>query len=357
MSVIERLMQFLIVLPLFLFFVLFAVISKNDICLLNFIDFFANLCKNFLLCKIFMSILIFLILIFVKHKKSPEKSVSLVIQDLLSAKLGKIYGILGVIFILSQIAWFADSLFAVSLDNKKGSLFILIEWLGQSFVIFLNLISFGLVFLLFYPKKTLKKRSNGELEKRKVLIMGLSYFSHFQNIDKENLIKILKSSDLDKEILKVPLKSGSNIPLNWQLPLRSIKFHSENLEKVYLLVSEKSGEKEHFNLFLECLKAVDIDISKIEKSKPVDFDDTDKIFDELSEILKKIKRKQYKDKDISVNISGGTSALTLCLTLFALEEDRQIEYFTQYEKPAKLKRFNISKEDAILFLKSLALKT
>jgi hypothetical protein len=53
----------------------------------------------------------------------------------------------------------------------------------------------------------------------------------------------------------------------------------------------------------------------------------------------------YSDEDIVVNISGGTSTITLGLTLFALEKGSLITYFEQggAEKSANLLKFDVNK--------------
>jgi hypothetical protein len=68
--------------------------------------------------------------------------------------------------------------------------------------------------------------------------------------------------------------------------------------------------------------------------------------------------RKHEDKDISIYISSGTSLITAFLTMLGLEKDRQIEYLEQYldQSTSTIKSIEISKEDALLFIKSLALE-
>jgi len=120
------------------------------------------------------------------------------------------------------------------------------------------------------------------------------------------------------------------------------------LEKAYILVSNESAN------FKEQLRDVLGDgecISFVPKQGGVDFNDYEGIHKELLEVLREIKRDGYKDEDISVFISAGTSAVTLALTMFAVKEGRQVEYIKQSNKPEErdIVAINISFEDVYSF--------
>ena len=109
--------------------------------------------------------------------------------------------------------------------------------------------------------------------------------------------------------------------------LRSYLFHKKNesIEVLYIIISDKSGR-------YKCnFKKIIGDKTPVQFSKEIDFNNYDAIHIELLSILKDIKRKGYTDEDISVFISGGTSAVTLALTMFAVKEGRQVEYVKQDE--------------------------
>ena len=83
-----------------------------------------------------------------------------------------------------------------------------------------------------------------------------------------------------------------------------------------------------------------------------DFNNENAIKDKIAEISMHIRK--HEDKDISIYISSGTSLITAFLTMLGLEKDRQMEYLDQ--STSTIKSIEISKEDALLFIKSLALE-
>lgn len=283
------------------------------------------------------SIILLTISFYLYCKYKPEKSISNVIRDIITGKISGTYGILGILFVLSMVSWFGDNIF--NIETLEDMVFEINT--------FFNIFSFGLIYLLFYPDKEKTTRIQ-EPEPKKVFIMALSYWKDFQT-----------KSELFKEEIKTKLNRDKTIS-NWELPLRAIIHHRDKLEKVVFLVSKESGEENHWQEFKRILKftadlyGLDIDKSNIDKVE-VDFNDHNSIMTALRQKLKEIKR-EYSDEDISVNISGGTSAVTMCLTIFALEDKRQIEYFTQEQgKFSCLRKFDLSKDDAIAFLESYGL--
>lgn len=301
--------------------------------------------------KFFVSFLLFIFFLFMHKIVSPEKSISTVIRDIITGKTQRIYGILGLLFILSMVSWLGDSIY--NFDNKEYS-FIHIP------TIFINIFSMGLVYIIFYPNRVIKGENNKGPEERKVLIMALS---KWYNYSEENFEKLKKDIDNGK-------LNNEKLNSNWELPIRAILYHLNKLEKVIFLVSQDSGEENHWKKFIEILRYISkttpgaekidylITSNCIKKSDKLDFDDHEEIMDFLKKEIKSLKREGFVDEDITVNISCGTSAITLCLTLFALEDNRQIEYFTQRTegtKPSELKRFDLNKDDAIVFLESLSL--
>ena len=125
---------------------------------------------------------------------------------------------------------------------------------------------------------------------------------------------------------------------NWIPFLRLYLFHKDTLHKWFMLVSEKSQEEKFMEIVGEW--------EKIETYE-TNFDDYNDISSRLSKILKEIRRGGYSDDDISVYISGGTSAVTLALTLFAVKDGRQVEYIRQDTR--EIVAINISFEDLYSF--------
>lgn len=317
--------------------------------------------------KVFISIMAFIVAFIVYFYHKIDKSISNVIRDIITGRTAGLYGLVGILIILSMVSWFGDSIFNTINQNEKPSL----EVVMKSVNILINIFTFGLVYLIAYPEKK-QMKTESLPEKRKILIMALSPLNDRNNQEirtryveqLKNLISQSKVSKVDlEEYLKIHCKKDSNNEIcliNWLLPIRTILYHLDTLEEIYFLVSKETDKR--WGSFIEIIEEIDKeyktnlkDILEKNKVREIDPDDHENIIKNLREVLKDIKRKGYTDRDISVNISGGTSAITMCLTIFALEDERQIEYFSQLEKPTKLKRFNLSKDDAIAFLESYAL--
>ena len=201
----------------------------------------------------------------------------------------------------------------------------------------LVILGIPLVFLISLPRYK-PQSGNEEPEPKKVFIGALSKFG----------CKGKSISEFIKEIEEGKLESSQ---CNWAPILMSLKRHSEKLEKAYILLStESSKNKEEFLNALKVLDRVNnLRLSdKIEfrpKDGGISFNDYGEIYNELLSILREIKRNGYRDDDISVYISGGTSAITLALTIFAVKEGRQVEYLIQDEKEKKIVKIDIGPQD------------
>lgn len=297
-----------------------------------------------------LSSVVFLFMAFIiKRKKAPQKSIAMVIKDILSGKARTSYDLIGMVLLLGMISGFGNYVF--SINNTSDIIYPII--------IFINIITFGILYLVFYPYEQ-PNMLEGIPEKRKVLIMALSYDGGIADYKKDEkfqkIIECIKNERLGKEKLHTPL----------ELPLRSILYHAQDgpLEKVLFLASEKSGGDDHWEKFNELVKTLkelynlrdDIDIRRIEKnqdSKYVDFNSLKDVKDVMFKVLIDVMSVGYSDKDISINISGGTSLITGIFTILGLEDERQIEYFTQdsNNKPSELKRLELTKRDLTIFSK------
>ncbi|GAB6072407.1 hypothetical protein JCM14244_07840 [Venenivibrio stagnispumantis] len=274
-----------------------------------------NLYKNYVTYITIVQIIISFLIISFKFN-TLGKTTSLILKDLFTGKFEGLYGLIGFISILTLLSWFADFL-------KDGN-----WWLAVASGIDIFIV--GAFFIILYPLKPNTK---------KVLLMALSKPNG--NIDKFEQFK---------ENLKQGLLGKRNLELNWELPLRHIYDYRDNLEKVYMLTSpESSKQKEEF---LECLDIVLPNFrNKVEFTNPIDFNNFEEIKKELINLASKIKKSAYKDEDIVVNISGGTSMVTLGLTLFALRNGIIITYFEQNssnkddKEPSKLLELDVNKED------------
>ena len=278
------------------------------------------------LIVLILSAAIFIFLLLTNKKLLKQKSISLILKDILSAKIEGLYGFIGAIFILTLISWFADYF-------REKEYFLALTSL-------INIFNVGILFIRFYPLESRKNENT-----KKVLIMALSEFKGKEESFKEELEKGLLGQE--------------RLSSNWELPLRHIYEYRNTLEKIFFITSTQSYEdKEKFLKFLEIVLPDFKD--KVIFENGIDFNDFEQIKKKLISVMDKIKDEGYKDEDLVVNISGGTSAMTLGLTLFALEQGRLITYFEQLppteKKAAKLIEFDVNKEDAIKFLKKLTLE-
>jgi hypothetical protein len=210
---------------------------------------------------------------------------------------------------------------------------------GLAITTFLNMFSVGFVFVYFFDKQLQIRPSKGR-EPRSVLIFGLSVPNYPTQKDKYN---------------KVP----GGLFQNYEPIYELLEFHKDVLREIHVLYSEK-GKKglEYLDEILKSLGVYHKIKDNIYKYK-CDFNDESSMKEQIAQI--NIKIKKYEDKEISIYISGGTSLATAILTLLGLEKDRQIEYLIQKQPPEsselpEIKAIEISKDDALLFLKALTLK-
>jgi len=282
------------------------------------------------------SLVISSILLLLYHQyfyKRTAKEFSGVLRYLL---IGEVGGLIGLIGFLSEFV--LSSLLAEYIKNMIANE-NLMKNAGLAITTFLNMFSVGFVFVYFFDKQLQTKPSKGRKSKP-VLIFGLSI--PYGSAQRDKYKKII-----------------SNLPGNYEPIYELLEFHKDVLEEIHVLYSNE-GKKG-----LEYLDRISISLGIYHKIKDniykyeCNFDDENSMKEQIAEINAKIKK--YEDKDISIYISGGTSLLSSILTLLGLERDRQIEYVNQKElkdltKLPEIKTIEISKDDALLFLKTLALK-
>ncbi|MDQ7083108.1 MAG: hypothetical protein Q9N34_09330 [Aquificota bacterium] len=169
-------------------------------------------------------------------------------------------------------------------------------------------------------------------------------------VELERIHEIIRTQ---KEDLEEQLR---DVRLNWAPLLRAIFFHTPVLEKVYLLVSHQSvKDKQKLLRILDEYKRITGEDFEVSFSEPVDFNSYEDIHFQLKKNIKEVKRNGYRDTDISIYISGGTSAVTLALTLLAVKEGRQVEYLPQLQGPgnAEIVSINVGMKDIFAFAPEL----
>ncbi len=98
---------------------------------------------------------------------------------------------------------------------------------------------------------------------------------------------------------------------NWIMPLRVIKKFSDTLEKVVIVASRESFP--HFEDFKELVEEV-IPHFKGEVvlyGKVLDFKDIEGLSEEFNSIYRRLKDEGYRDKDVAIDVTGGTKPVSI----------------------------------------------
>jgi len=278
--------------------------------------------KYSLIAPIFsLAILIFYYKLFYKN---TGKEFSSVLRYLLAGEAG---GFIGLIGFLSELV--LSNLLAQYIGNIIANADV-IKNISLASVTILNMFSVAFAFVYYFDKQ-LSNVPPGVRSPRSVLIFALS--KPGREIDEEKYKNI-----------------SENFPFNYKPIYDLLEFHKDVLKEIHVLYSpEAEGGFKHLDNILNHLGIH----NKLKYKKyECDFNNENSIKDKIAEISKHIKN--HEDKDVSIYISGGTSLITAFLTMLGLEKDRQIEYLDQ--STSIIKSIEISKEDALLFIKSLALE-
>ncbi len=275
------------------------------------------------------------------RQKLRTKSLSLVMKDILAGNIEGLYGLIAMLAFLILTSWVADDL------HEHNYVY--------AFLSLLAILILGMLFIIWYPLES----QLPEKVPPKVLVMALSAFSGNMEEFRRSLTQLHQRK----------------LPGNWELPLRAV-LSKPDLEHVFFLTSTKSwDQRQEFEklldeaLLLNGHEGTSLNVQdlpgkpQLHFKGPVDFDSFRDIKQSLLKILEEIHSthgRRYRDEEIIVNISGGTSAVTLALTLFALAKGRRIEYFEQgqveNDRPAALRDFDVTESDAVAFLRRLTLQ-
>lgn len=290
--------------------------------------------------KSFITVVVVIVYFFIYRKNKPHYS----FKDFALASFEGV-GFFPVSASLASLSLFAIYTSWISDFLKEGNL-------CDSVITLVYLFFLPVAFLLSIPENKKNKNILNKPEPKKVLIFPLSKPSSQKDI--LNSIEELKQEIRNKNILQ-----SSH---NWAQIFLYLENHINTVERIVILISKQSEEyfEKFEELLLEFEKAYKGKISenfkeKLRKTKPLDFNNFEDIEDELLCNFKEIKREGYKDKDISVFISPGTSLVTLTLTLFAIKEGRQVEYTIQTESKREIISVNVSIADLYNFYPELKL--
>ncbi|MFP3206864.1 MAG: hypothetical protein RXQ72_04970, partial [Hydrogenobaculum sp.] len=256
--------------------------------------------------------------------KNTGKEFSSVLRYLLAGEAG---GFIGLIGFLSELV--LSNLLAQYIGNIIANTDI-IKNISLAFVTILNMLSVAFAFVYYFDKQ-ISNLPPGVKSPRSVLIFALS-----KPVGKTGKEKYKNISE--------------DFPLNYEPIYDLLEFHKDVLKEIHILYSPEAERGfKHLDNILNRLGIY----KKLKYEKyECDFNNENAIKDKIAEISMHIRK--HEDKDISIYISSGTSLITAFLTMLGLEKDRQIEYLDQ--STSTIKSIEISKEDALLFIKSLALE-
>ncbi len=259
--------------------------------------------------------------------KSPNVDVKSIASAVLSGSFPTGSALFSVLIFAVYSSWMADYL---KLSHGEADLYravsVLVFLSGLPFVFSLSL------------KRTEPTRSKG-VEPKRVYVCALSVPRG------ESVHRLLEEFGKVRDLGRL----GSVLKHNWIPVLMSLSLHRETLERAYILVSRESSRyRESFRELVRGILGKGI-ANRIEFVPPegLSFDDYTEIHGELVKLSRRVRRDGYGDEDISVYISGGTSAVTLALTLFAVKEGRQVEYLSQTNPPEgmRIEKIDVGPED------------
>jgi len=256
--------------------------------------------------------------------QNTGKEFSSILRYLLAGEAGGFTGLIG---FLSELV--LSNLLAQYIGNIIANADI-IKNISLASVTILNMFSVAFAFVYYFDKQ-LSNVPPGVRSPRSVLIFALSK----------------PGGKTDEEKYK---NIGEDFPSNFEPIYDLLEFHKDVLKEIHVLYSpEAEGGFKHLDNIFNHLGIYEK--LKYKKYK-CDFNNENSIKDKIAEISMHIRK--HEDKGISIYISAGTSLITAFLTMLGLEKDRQIEYLDQ--STSTIKSIEISKEDALLFIKSLALE-
>ncbi len=302
---------------------------------------FALMHFSHLIWSNFLALVLVVVLFYASKRLRPEVNLKSLFGSILSGSFPGYSALLSALLFVVYSSWMADILLKFLLEKEN----IYLLW-----QVFLNLIFIvGLlpVFALSIP--TQRRAVSQEIEPKKVLISSLSNPGNW--IEGEAFNKLLRAFAKGNKALvelDTELKKDKTF-VNWVPLLRSFLIHESTLERWYVFVSDKSSG--YRDKLLELLEVRDKNLKSkvvfVPEGGWVDFDDYADIHSRLIKVFRELRNKGYGDDDVSVFISGGTSAMTLAFTIFAIKEGRQVEYVKQGS--SEICKIDISFEDIYSF--------
>ncbi|QIR75248.1 hypothetical protein FA592_02995 [Sulfurospirillum diekertiae] len=237
------------------------------------------------------------------HKREAQK----IVASFIGSNTLSIRGALIAIILMIIASWLPDGLIEVVAGVKEED---------KVKVFCQLLISSGLlVWLMFFIKNLSKSyvpTVDIEIEPSpqasKVLILFLS-----ANPKVHEVLHVNSIDELERN--------------NFRMPLLAINHHKTRLKKVIVICSEDSQNiYEPFKNLVQKLLPT-CDISMIEQTPSViDFEDGNAVYELLETLYQDLAKAKYKHKEIMIDITGGTKVVTLASAIFAIPNDKELEY-------------------------------
>jgi hypothetical protein len=150
----------------------------------------------------------------------------------------------------------------------------------------------------------------------------------------KGLILFLSESKNTKEYQEVA--SIAEMKSNWQMPLIALSYHANSLSAVKIITSSESSRQ--FEEFKAAVSKFlpDFDMAKIEKyPDEIHFEDGESVFKALDTLYKEL-TETIKKHSIYIDLTGGTKVVALVGSIFALPEDRTVQYVSTTDKKVRL---------------------
>jgi len=175
----------------------------------------------------------------------------------------------------------------------------------------------GLIMLISTPFPQLIKSNNNWIVQNGATVVTLS--GNLKN-DIDNLEKAKSMSP--------PLR------WNWQQLLRALVPHIDSLKSVYLLGSpEPGGSYRWLDAAEEIIKMYKNNVEVKRYKNPVDFEDFDELLKIIINCIECLREEGIKDKDIIIDITGGTKTASIAGAIATLNTRVTFQYVSTNPDP------------------------
>ncbi|MGE3613325.1 MAG: hypothetical protein AB7G20_07630 [Sulfurimonas sp.] len=237
-----------------------------------------------------------------------------ILVSFIGSEVLTIRGILTLVAIVLTFSWFPDGLGALvkSIFSEETQMYFQIGIPA--------LILVGVYFYLYFNKDNLITPMDmhvDDAKEAKVLILFLS-----SNRAVQDALKVSSIEEL-----------GIN---NFRMPITAINYHKNKLKKVVVVCSKDS--ESNFDDFIACVKNIlkDFDTSKILKhTSIINFEDAEQVYKLLENQYSKLKEEKIREKEIIIDVTGGQKIISIASCIFALPNDREIQYVSTTDYKVK----------------------